>query len=135
LVAVFQLTPILVAYIYVVVAVFDGFSQVVGQYLGRYRLVPSISPNKTIEGAFGGAVVAASIAVLTRSLVTLNSLEALLTGLLICIAALGGDLSASWLKRKAGIKDYDRLFPGHGGVLDRFDSFLFVLAICGLWLA
>ncbi len=122
------------AFVYVVVAAFDGFSQVSGQLFGRHKLAWRISPGKTIEGTLGGAVGALGIAMLTRGLAHLTPALALQTGLLICAAGLAGDLAASWLKRRAGLKDYGRLLPGHGGVLDRFDSYLPALALCGPWL-
>ena len=128
-----ELTTVTVAYIYVVVAGFDGFSQVTGQLIGRHRLAPKISPGKTLEGAAGGLLGAVGMAVLARSLIGQAPLAALQLGLLICLAGLTGDLSASWLKRRAGIKDYGRILPQHGGILDRFDSFLPALALCGLW--
>jgi phosphatidate cytidylyltransferase len=122
-----------VAYIYVVVAGFDGFSQVTGQLLGRRKLVPTISPGKTIEGAAGGIIGGVGTAILARQIIGQSSLVALEVGSLICLAGLAGDLSASWLKRRAGIKDYGRVLPGHGGILDRFDSLLPALAQCGPW--
>jgi phosphatidate cytidylyltransferase len=124
-----------VAYVYIVVAVFDGFSQVSGQLLGRHKLAPRLSPGKTIEGTLGGMISALGMATLAGPLADMTFPRTLETGLLICLASLGGDLAASWIKRQAGIKDYGRLLPGHGGVLDRFDSFLPALALCGLWLA
>lgn len=129
-----QLAPTHVAFIYVVVAGFDGFSQAGGQIIGRHQLAPSISPGKTIEGALAGAVAALCIAVALRAMLGQSVAGALQTGLILCAAALGGDLSASWLKRRAGIKDFGRLLPGHGGVLDRFDSFLPALALGGAWI-
>jgi phosphatidate cytidylyltransferase len=122
-----------VAYIFIVVAGFDGFSQVTGQLLGRRKLVPNISPGKTLEGAAGGILGALCTAILARSVIGHSSRAALQAGLLICVAALAGDLAASWLKRRAHIKDYGRLLPQHGGILDRFDSLLAALAVCGPW--
>lgn len=130
-----QLAPSGVAFIYVVVAGFDGFSQAGGQIIGRHQLAPRISPGKTIEGALAGAIAALCIAVALRAMLGQSVAGAMQTGLILCASALGGDLSASWLKRRAGIKDFDRLLPGHGGVLDRFDSFLPALALCGAWLS
>jgi phosphatidate cytidylyltransferase len=129
-----QLAPTDVAFIYVVVASFDGFSQAGGQLIGRHQLAPDISPGKTIEGALAGAIAALCIAAALHPMLGQSLGGALQTGLILCAAALGGDLAASWLKRRAGIKDFGRLLPGHGGALDRFDSFLPALAFGGAWM-
>jgi phosphatidate cytidylyltransferase len=131
LVALHFLRPQAAAYLYLVVAVFDGFSQVCGQLFGRHLLVPRLSPRKTVEGLLGGLAAALIVAVLARSLAQRSLLEALTIGSMICAVAFAGDLAASWVKRRAGLKDYGALLPGHGGVLDRFDSFLPALAFCG----
>jgi phosphatidate cytidylyltransferase len=129
-----QLASTDAAFIYVVVASFDGFSQAGGQIVGRHPLAPRISPGKTIEGALAGAIAALCIALALRTMLGQSVAGALQTGLILCASALGGDLSASWLKRRAGIKDFGRVLPGHGGVLDRFDSFLPALALGGTWI-
>jgi phosphatidate cytidylyltransferase len=126
-----HLAPQRAAYLYIIVAVFDGFSQVSGQLLGSRRLVPKLSPGKTVVGLLGGATAALIVATLLRELADLNGGQALIRGAVVCAVALAGDLAASWLKRRAGIKDYGRMLPGHGGILDRFDSVLPVLALCG----
>jgi phosphatidate cytidylyltransferase len=131
LIALQFLRPQAAAYLYLVVAVFDGFSQVFGQLVGRRPLVPRVSPRKTVEGLIGGLAAGLLVAVVARSLVHRSFVDALTVGLSICLVALAGDLAASWLKRRAGLKDYGALLPGHGGVLDRFDSFLPALAVCG----
>jgi phosphatidate cytidylyltransferase len=114
----------MVTFVYLVVAAFDGFSQIGGQIAGRRRLAPSISPGKTMEGTVCGAVAAIVVAWLLRGFPGLDVATATAWALLIAVAGLGGDLAASWEKRRAGIKDFGRVLPGHGGVLDRFDSFL-----------
>jgi phosphatidate cytidylyltransferase len=111
-------------YVYVVVATFDGFSQVAGQLFGRWRLAARISPGKTVEGSFGGTLFAVVMAVSLRRLAGLTVAHALTMSVGLVLAAFAGDLAASWLKRKGGIKDFGLLLPGHGGVLDRFDSLL-----------
>ncbi len=116
--------PASTVYVYLIVAAFDGFSQVAGESLGRRRLAPRVSPNKTIEGALGGLFAAVSTAVALRSLPQLDWSAATSVGALTAAAALGGDLAASWVKRRNGIKDFGTLLPGQGGVLDRFDSLL-----------
>ena len=118
-------------YLYLLVAVFDGFSQVVGQLLGRHPLAPRLSPGKTVEGTIGGLVAALLVGLLFRELVWPDPGAALLLATAIAAAGLSGDLAASWVKRRAGIKDYGAALPGQGGILDRFDSFLAASALVG----
>lgn len=113
-----------VIFVYLTVATFDGFSQVTGQLLGKHRLAPRISPHKTIEGTFGGLLAAVAIAILLRSLAGLSFGQAGSLAVYLSLAGLCGDLAASWCKRLHGVKDFGHLLPGHGGVLDRFDSLL-----------
>jgi len=103
-----------------------------GCYLGKHKLAPVISPNKTVEGVVGG-VVGAIVGMLIYSLVLdlffgfqVNYLYAVIYGVLGSLAAVFGDLSFSAIKRQTGIKDYGNLIPGHGGILDRFDSMTLV---------
>jgi phosphatidate cytidylyltransferase len=119
------------AFLFVVTATFDGFSQVVGQWLGRRKLVPQLSPGKTIAGLLGGLAAASAVAVLSRQLVPLSAPFAAALGVAIGMASLAGDLAASWAKRRAGLKDYSALLPGQGGFLDRFDSLLGTLSFVG----
>ena len=118
------LPPPRAAFLYVVVAAFDGFSQVVGQWLGRRQLAPRLSPGKTVEGLIGGCGAAVALAWAIRDLASLTSVAAVGSALAIVSCALAGDLAASWLKRRAGVKDFSALLPGQGGMLDRFDSFI-----------
>lgn len=121
--------PLLSAYLYLVVAAFDGFSQAGGQLAGRRRLAPTVSPGKTVEGfliGFAGAIVCA---LLLRGAASVNAGVAVTLAAIASFVGLAGDLAASWVKRRARIKDYATLLPGHGGVLDRFDSFLAVAAV------
>jgi len=122
-----------VIYVFCVVAAFDGFSQVVGNNFGRYQLARRISPGKTIEGALGGVFGGTSIGVWLCWLAGLGRAEAMFASICICVAALSGDLLASGFKRLNGVKDFGGLIPAHGGVLDRFDSFL--LAASAWWVA
>jgi phosphatidate cytidylyltransferase len=105
----------------------DTFAFLVGVRWGRRLLAPHISPGKTVEGALGGLVGAATVAALTASvlhpqLLTLG--QAVVVGAMIGVAAPLGDLIESMLKRNLGAKDSSRLIPGHGGVLDRIDGLL-----------
>lgn len=120
-----------IAFVFIVVAAFDGFSQVAGQWLGKHQLAPSLSPNKTIEGLAGGLSAAVLFAAVLRQAVPASLGSALILGMLIGIGALAGDLASSWVKRRAGIKDYAASLPGQGGFLDRFNSFISAGALVG----
>ncbi|HEX9201307.1 MAG TPA: phosphatidate cytidylyltransferase [Acidobacteriaceae bacterium] len=120
------------ACVYLIVCTFDGFSQVSGQLLGKHRLAPVVSPGKTIEGTAGGLLFAVGMTFLLRPVVGWSAWQCLFAGCFIAATALIGDLLASLVKRRSGVKDFGTLLPGHGGILDRFDSFLFVAAAWGL---
>ena len=117
-------TKELAIFVYLVVATFDGFSQVLGNLFGNHQLARKISPGKTVEGTLGGLIFAAVMALLLRPLIHLGIAQTLAACAWIVIAGLSGDLLASWVKRRCGVKDFGRTLPGHGGVLDRFDSLL-----------
>ena len=125
-------SPDTIVFVYLIVAVFDGFSQVIGQLWGTRRLAPIISPGKTLEGSAGGLIAAVSVAWLLRALPGFSAYQAVFVGSLLSVAGLGGDLLASWYKRLNNVKDFGRILPGHGGALDRFDSLL--AASTALWL-
>ncbi len=107
----------------------DIFAYFTGVTIGRHLLWPRLSPKKTWEGTVGGWIAAALVAALLAWLfpIPLAPGYALIVGALAGVLALLGDLSISMLKRQVGVKDSGRLFPGHGGMLDRMDSLLFVL--------
>ena len=98
----------------------------VGRVAGRHRLAPRISPNKTVEGALGGWVVGFTAVVLLRYLpnIEVEYWKIVLLALALPVVAQIGDLAASVMKRAVEVKDFSRLIPGHGGVLDRLDSML-----------
>ncbi len=102
----------------------------IGRALGRHKLAPHISPGKTWEGAIGGilgAILVSLFFVLPMPLkLPLSYLQAILLGSLVSIFGQLGDLIESLFKRNMGVKDSGRLIPGHGGVLDRMDSIVFV---------
>ena len=100
----------------------------VGVSMGKTKLCPAISPKKTVEGAIGGMVSSAIVGLVITLCFGLYSkiLPVMLLTIPFCIAGMAGDLFASIIKRKVGIKDYGDLIPGHGGVLDRVDSILFI---------
>jgi phosphatidate cytidylyltransferase len=108
----------------------------VGRAFGKRKLMPSVSPGKTVAGAVGGLAATALVGwVYTRFVLTPSTQLAFVRGgiiifsLLVSVAAQVGDLAESLLKREAGVKDSSHIIPGHGGVLDRFDSLLFVLPV------
>ncbi|GAB6157603.1 phosphatidate cytidylyltransferase [Desulfotomaculum varum] len=103
----------------------DTFAYFVGRAMGRHKLAPLLSPKKTIEGAVGGIAGAALTAyLLAQFMPGLPVQPVVLLGALVGAASLLGDLFESALKRQAGVKDSGHLIPGHGGILDRFDSLL-----------
>jgi len=118
-------------YTFFIVVHFDGFSQVTGENLGKHKLIASISPAKTWEGMIGGSLIAilAGICIFSYTDFGNSFSEIIRLTCIIIISALAGDLIASWFKRRCGLKDYSNLIPGHGGVLDRFDSFFMAGAV------
>ncbi len=110
----------------------DTFAYFSGYFFGRHKLCPDISPKKTIEGSIGGSFCSIAVVLLYGLLidkgfgVELSYTKLAILGLLIAVISQVGDLTASIIKRKYGVKDYGSLFPGHGGVLDRLDSIIAV---------
>lgn len=106
----------------------DSFAYFTGFFFGKHKLIPEISPKKTVEGAVGGTVFCVAAFLLFGLIVgnltgsTPNYLVLGLLGLFDAVFAQIGDLFASFVKREYDVKDYGNLFPGHGGVMDRFDS-------------
>ena len=110
----------------------DSGAYFIGSFFGKHKMAPILSPKKTVEGAVGG-VLTAILAVLLYSLILdhgfdfeINYLVAALYGFLASAADIFGDLMFSAIKRQTQLKDYGNLFPGHGGILDRFDSMMIV---------
>ena len=105
----------------------DTFAYFAGSAFGRHKLAPRISPGKTVEGLAGGLVggVVAALVVRQVGLPALPAPAAVALGLVVASFGVTGDLVESLMKRWAGVKDSGRLFPGHGGMLDRLDSLLF----------
>jgi len=106
----------------------DSGAYFVGNAIGRRRLLPRVSPDKTIEGAVGGIVTSIVVALVARYTFAgfLSLTDALVLGLVSPVMATLGDLVESLMKRDVAVKDTSRALPGHGGMLDRFDSVLFV---------
>lgn len=113
---------------------FDSAAFFSGRYVGRHRLAPHISPGKTWEGVAGGLVVAVLATVFCTVLpLGVPWYLAIVMGLLIGIAAVLGDLAESLIKRQFHVKDSGQIMPGHGGMLDRIDSLLFVVIVVFLF--
>ena len=115
----------------------DIFAYFVGSKLGKHKLCPKISPKKSVEGAIGGVAGAVLLNVLLL-FVFKRFLEGgagftypvvVVLSVILSIVSMFGDLAASTIKRNFGIKDFGKLLPGHGGIMDRFDSALFVLPV------
>jgi phosphatidate cytidylyltransferase len=114
----------LILFSFLILCIFDGFSQVTGQLLGKRKLFPRISPNKTVEGLAGGSVVAILSALVFKDLIPADPGKALITATVVVFFAFAGDAAKSLYKRKYNVKDFSKLIPGHGGFLDRFDSLI-----------
>ncbi|MBS4194016.1 phosphatidate cytidylyltransferase [Lederbergia citri] len=114
-----------------VVWVTDSGAYFAGRRFGKRKLWPEISPNKTVEGFFGGIVSGLVVAILfiLFSNIQIPILQLIIVTIIISIFGQMGDLAESALKRHYGVKDSGNLFPGHGGILDRCDSWLFVLPL------
>ncbi|MGH2429574.1 MAG: phosphatidate cytidylyltransferase [Candidatus Limnocylindria bacterium] len=108
---------------------YDTGAYLTGRWLGRRRLIDHISPSKTVEGLAGGLVVGTIGAGIGAALLGLEPWHPLVIGPVVGLAAQAGDLAESMLKRAAGRKESGFLVPGHGGVLDRLDSFLFAAPV------
>jgi phosphatidate cytidylyltransferase len=108
---------------------YDTGAYLTGRAIGRTKLVTHISPSKTVEGLLGGLVAATIAAGVGAALVGLDPWHPLIIGPLVGLAAQAGDLAESMLKRAADRKDSGFIIPGHGGMLDRIDSFLFAAPV------
>ena len=108
---------------------YDSGAYLTGRWLGRRRLIDHISPSKTVEGLVGGLLVATLGAGVGAMLIGLAPWQPLVIGPLVGLAAQAGDLAESMIKRAAGRKESGFLVPGHGGILDRMDSFLFAAPV------
>ena len=117
----------------------DTLAYFTGYFLGKHKLCPDISPKKTVEGAVGGVVGTGVVALIAFVCVKgwsspLALVGVPLTAMLLAVVSIFGDLFASVLKRQFGVKDYGFIFPGHGGIMDRFDSTVPVAIVLALLL-
>ncbi len=113
----------------------DVFAYFTGRFFGRHKLIPEVSPKKTVEGSIGGIVCATLLMLLYGFIISKattlepNYIVLAVCGFVLSAVSQVGDLAASLIKREHGVKDYGNIFPGHGGVMDRFDSVLSITAI------
>lgn len=112
---------------------YDTGAYFIGKRFGRRKFLTHISPSKTWAGLIGGVVAATAVTALVLAGLGRPPVSALIVGPLVSLAAQAGDLAESMLKRAAGAKDSGHLIPGHGGILDRVDSFLFAAPVLALY--
>lgn len=117
----------------------DIFAFFVGKYFGKHKLCQNISPKKTVEGFLGGIICSALLCIIGIIIVSskigvqINYFSTVIFALVGPVISVFGDLSASIIKRQSGIKDYGTIMPGHGGIMDRFDSWIFVAPFLYIW--
>lgn len=117
-------------YLLLITVITDTFALITGMYIGKNKLAPSISPHKTIEGFIGGALMGTFVATTFYFTVIDSNISLvilILTTAFLSVVGQLGDLVFSSIKRTFGVKDFSNLIPGHGGILDRFDSLIFVI--------
>lgn len=121
----------LLCYVFVVVWLTDTGAYMIGRKIGKHKLWPVISPNKTWEGSIGGTICAVICAAIYVMFVDVGypQLQMIIFAFFLSIVGQMGDLVESAYKRFYGVKDSGKILPGHGGILDRFDSMLFVLPV------
>ena len=118
-----------IIYLLLITTITDTFALFTGMLVGEHKLCPKISPKKTIEGLVGGVLMGTFVATAFYVTVISNgviSLATILVTLILCLVGQLGDLIFSSIKRYYDVKDFSELIPGHGGILDRFDSLIFV---------
>lgn len=119
-----------VIYLFIVATMTDTFAFITGLYIGKNPLAPSISPKKTIEGLIGGTLMGVIIGSIYYTTVINPGLDiGIIIFVTLCLSLVGqlGDLVFSSIKRYYGVKDFSNLIPGHGGILDRLDSIIFIV--------
>ncbi len=119
----------LLLYLIVIDQMSDVFQYCFGKLLGRHKIAPLVSPNKTVEGTIGGGLSAVALGVALRFMTPFSVGAAAGVSLAIVVAGFAGGLTMSAIKRDRGIKDYGHLISGHGGVLDRVDSLCFAAPV------
>ncbi|MDX9883312.1 MAG: phosphatidate cytidylyltransferase [Prolixibacteraceae bacterium] len=130
-----QFTPDLLIAVLAIIWVYDSAAYLFGVSFGRHRLFERISPKKSWEGAIGGALAAPAASFgISIFIPEISLVNWIILSVMVVVSATLGDLTESMIKRSFGIKDSSNFFPGHGGILDRFDSLLFVIPMVVLYL-
>ena len=124
LITIRNISVLYLVYVVLITIMSDTFAHFFGTQIGRHKLAPKVSPNKTVEGMVGGV---ASVFFSTFINQNANLFYVIVISLALSIIAEFGDLVFSSIKRRYGVKDYGNIMPGHGGVLDRLDSILFAV--------
>ncbi len=117
-------------YLILVATITDTFAMLVGSLIGKHKLIPDVSPKKSVEGSIGGSLVGTIVCTIYHYNVIgvlVNLPVTIIVTLVLSILGQLGDLFFSKMKRESGIKDFSNIMPGHGGVLDRLDSMIFVI--------
>lgn len=128
-------TPKLLIALFVLIWVYDSGAYLVGVSIGKHRLFERISPKKSWEGAIGGTIIAiAATFVISRFIPEITLVHWIIISILLVVFSTFGDLSESMFKRYFGVKDSGNILPGHGGILDRFDSLFFAVPVVVMYL-
>ena len=120
----------LLLYLILIATMTDTFAMIIGCLIGKHKLIPKVSPKKSVEGSIAGSIVGTTIAsIYYYNVITsnINIIALLIMSLLLTVLGQLGDLFFSKIKRENNIKDFSNIMPGHGGILDRFDSLVFIL--------
>lgn len=118
-----------IVFLFFVILSTDMGCYFIGRKLGKHQLAPTVSPKKTIEGSVGGFICAVITALFVGFLVNIPLMHSFILGITCCFFAQIGDLCESLIKRDAGVKDSSDIIPGHGGFLDRTDSYVFTMPV------
>ena len=130
LITIRKISIYLLIYLVLIAVITDTFAYIIGSLIGKHKLIPSVSPKKSIEGSVGGSLlgtIVATIFYVNMLKVDSNILIIVIMTLVLSILGQIGDLLFSKIKRENKIKDFSNIMPGHGGILDRFDSLSFII--------